>query len=109
MTAPLYQFDHITKSFPGVVANDDVSLSLWEGKMHAVIGENGAGKSTLMGVLYGRYQPDSGRILRCGEEVRIPDSAAAIALRIGMVAQHTTLIPALTVLENVVLGSEPTG
>src|SRR5687768_12999767 len=109
MPVPLFQLEHITKTFPGVVANDDVSLSLWEGSIHAVIGENGAGKSTLMGVLYGRYQPDSGRILYRGEEASIPDPSAAIALGIGMVTQHTTMIPALSALDNVILGNEPAG
>ena len=109
MPVPLFQLDHITKRFPGVVANDDVSLALWEGTIHAVIGENGAGKSTLMGVLYGRHQPDSGRILYRGEETPISDPSAAIALGIGMVTQHTTMIPALSALDNVILGNEPAG
>ncbi len=107
MPVPLFQLEHITKSFPGVVANDDVSLALWEGTIHAVIGENGAGKSTLMSVLYGRYQPDSGRILHRGKETPIRDPSAAIALGIGMVTQHTTMIPALSALDNIILGHEP--
>ena len=109
MPVPLFQLEHITKTFPGVRANDDISLTLWEGTIHAVIGENGAGKSTLMSVLYGRYRPDSGRILHQGEETSIPDPSAAIALGIGMVTQHTTMIPALSALDNIILGHEPAG
>jgi simple sugar transport system ATP-binding protein len=109
MSSPLFQLEHISKSFPGVTANDDVSLNLWEGQIHAVIGENGAGKSTLMGIVFGIHQPDSGRILHHGSEIRIADPAAAIALGIVMVTQHTTMIPALTALENVILGCEPGG
>jgi len=100
---------HITKIFPnGVLANDNASLTVWPGTIHAVIGENGAGKTTLMNILYGRYTPDSGRIRLGGEEVRIHSPAHAIALGIGMVTQHTTMIPALTALENIILGAEPT-
>jgi ABC-type uncharacterized transport system ATPase subunit len=106
--APLVQMANITKTFPGgVVANDDISLAVWEGTIHAIIGENGAGKSTLMNVLYGRYQPDRGRIRIRGQDVRIESPARAIALGMGMVTQHTTLIPALTALDNVILGAEP--
>src|SRR5205085_87069 len=105
---PIVQMANVTKTFPGgVVANDDVSLTVWPGTIHAIIGENGAGKSTLMNVLYGRYQPDRGRIRIRGEDVKIASPAAAIALGIGMVTQHTTMIPALTVLENIILGAEP--
>src|SRR5579872_5291719 len=106
---PVVQMANITKTFPsGVVANDDVSFAVWSGTIHALIGENGAGKSTLMGILYGRYTPDSGRIRVRGTDVRIDSPAGAIALGIGMVTQHTTLIPALTVIDNIVLGAEPT-
>src|SRR5438045_4027377 len=92
---PVVQMTNITKKYPGgVVANDDVSLSVSAGTIHAVIGENGAGKSTLMNILYGRIQPDSGRTRIRGEDVRIGSPAAAIKLGIGMVTQHTTMIPA---------------
>ncbi len=105
---PVVQMANITKTFPGgVIANHDVSLSVWEGTIHAVIGENGAGKSTLMNVLFGRYQPDSGRIRIRGQDVKIDSPAKAIALGIGMVTQHTTMIPALTALDNIILGAEP--
>jgi len=104
---PIIQMANITKSFPGVVANDDVSLAVLPATIHAIIGENGAGKSTLMGILYGRYQPDKGRIRVSGEDVRIDSPARAIRLGIGMVTQHTTMVPALTVLENIILGAEP--
>jgi len=108
-STPIVQMAHITKTFPGgVVANDDVSLTVWEGTIHAVIGENGAGKSTLMNILYGRYPPDRGRIRLRGQDVRMESPAQAIALGLGMVTQHTTLIPALTALDNVILGAEPT-
>jgi simple sugar transport system ATP-binding protein len=104
---PIIQMANITKTFPnGVVANDDISLTVWEGTVHAVIGENGAGKSTLMHILYGRYQPDRGRIRLRGEDVRIESPAQAISLGLGMVSQHTTLIPALSVLDNIILGNE---
>lgn len=106
---PIIQMANITKIFPnGVVANDNASLTVWPGTIHAIIGENGAGKTTLMNVLYGRFPPDSGRIRLCGEEVRIKSPAHAIALGIGMVTQHTTTIPALSALDNVILGAEPT-
>src|SRR5882724_10184244 len=99
---PLIQMVEISKTYPGgVVANDDVSLSVLERTIHAVIGENGAGKSTLMNILYGRIHSDSGRIRLRGEDVKIDTPARAIALGIGMVTQHTTMIPALPLIENV--------
>src|SRR5205807_2241901 len=105
---PLIEMAGICKTFPGgIQANQEVSLTVQEGAIHAVIGENGAGKSTLMNILYGRYQPDSGVIRLRGEAVRIESPARAIALGIGMVTQHTTLIPALPALDNVILGAEP--
>src|SRR5689334_11052278 len=105
---PLIQLVNITKTFPGgMKANDDVSLAVYEGSIHAVIGENGAGKSTLMNILYGRYQPDGGRIRIKGTDVKMESPANAIAQGIGMVTQHTTMIPALTTLENIILGAEP--
>lgn len=98
----------ITKRFPGVLANDRVTVRFEQGGIHAVIGENGAGKSTLMSILYGLHQPESGRIIVRGEDVTVPDPSAAIALRLGMVHQHFMLVPSLTVAENVILGNAPT-
>ncbi|MGI9641530.1 MAG: ABC transporter ATP-binding protein [Acidimicrobiia bacterium] len=97
----------ITKTFPGVVANDDVNLSVGLGEIHAVVGENGAGKSTLMKILYGMQQPDSGQIKARGEDVRFRTPKDAIDQGIGMVHQHFMLADQLTVLENIILGSEP--
>lgn len=98
----------ITKRFPGVLANDNISIALREGKILALLGENGAGKSTLMNVLYGLYQPDEGQILVRGKEVAIHGPNDAIAQGIGMVHQHFMLVPVMTVTENVMLGVEPT-
>lgn len=99
----------ITKTFPGVVANDDVNLRLATGEVVALIGENGAGKSTLMSILYGMYRPDGGTIRLDGRDVVFSSPADAIAAGIGMVHQHFMLVPNFTVAENVVLGVEPTG
>ena len=99
----------ITKRFPGVVANDNVNLTLNTGEVLALIGENGAGKSTLMSVLYGMYQPDEGQILVDDQVVQFTSPADAIKAGIGMVHQHFMLVPVFTVAENVVLGVEPTG
>ena len=98
----------ITKRFPGVVANDRVDLRVAEGEIHAVVGENGAGKSTLMKILYGMQTADEGRMLVGGSEVRFDSPAEAIDAGIGMVHQHFMLADHLSVLENVVLGAEPT-
>jgi len=97
----------ITKRFPGVVANDDVSLTVAEGEIHAICGENGAGKSTLMKILYGMLAPDEGTMHAFGREVRFSSPTDAIAAGIGMVHQHFMLADQLTVLENVILGAEP--
>jgi ABC-type uncharacterized transport system ATPase subunit len=94
----------IIKSFPGVLANDRVSLEVEQGEIHALLGENGAGKTTLMNILYGLYEPDDGQIILKGKPVKIRSPRDAISLKIGMVHQHFMLIPALTVVENVVLG-----
>jgi general nucleoside transport system ATP-binding protein len=94
----------ISKSFPGVRANDDITLVLRRGEVHCLLGENGAGKSTLMGILAGMQQPDRGRIRIAGEEVRISSPRVALELGIGTVYQHSTLIGALTVVENLLLG-----
>ncbi len=98
----------ITKRFPGIVANDDVSFDLREGEVHALLGENGAGKSTLMNILYGLYHPDEGEVLIKGKPVRLGSPSAAIDAGVGMVHQHFMLIPVMTVAENIVLASEPT-
>ncbi len=103
MTA-LLRMEAITKAFPGVLANDRVSLQVTEGEIHALLGENGAGKTTLMRILYGMTTPDSGTIWWCDQPVRIASSRDAIELGIGMVHQHFMLIPEFTVVENVVLG-----
>ena len=99
---------HITKRFPGIVANDDISFDLREGEVHALLGENGAGKSTLMNILYGLYHPDEGEIEISGKPVRLGTPSAAIDAGVGMVHQHFMLIPVMTVAENIVLGEEPT-
>jgi len=97
----------ITKRFPGIVANDDVSFDLRPGEVHALLGENGAGKSTLMNVVYGLYRPDEGEIRINGEPVEIGSTRAAIENGVGMVHQHFMLIPVMTVAENIVLATEP--
>ncbi|MGH2615047.1 MAG: ABC transporter ATP-binding protein, partial [Thermomicrobiales bacterium] len=102
--APLVEMREISKRFGPVLANDRISLDLWPGEVHAVLGENGAGKTTLMNVLSGMYQPDAGTIRIAGEEVRIASPADALHRGIGTVYQHFTLVPNLSILENVVLG-----
>ena len=99
---------HITKEFPGIKANDDITLQLRRGEIHALLGENGAGKSTLMSVLFGMYQPEQGIIKKDGVEVHIKDPNDATALHIGMVHQHFMLIDVFTVLDNIILGAEDT-
>jgi len=102
------QLTDITKTFPGVIANEDVNLSVAVGEIHAIVGENGAGKSTLMKILYGMQNPDSGTVQVRGQEVHFKSPKDAIDKGIGMVHQHFMLADNLTVLENIVLGSEPT-
>ena len=99
----------VTKRFGPVTANDDISLVLHRGEILGLLGENGAGKSTLMKILYGLYKPDEGEIFVDGERAEIHDSKDAVTRGIGMVHQHFTLIPPLTVAENIVLGAEPRG
>ena len=99
---------HITKEFPGIIANDDITLQLRRGEIHALLGENGAGKSTLMSVLFGLYQPEKGVIKKNGEVVRIDNPNDATALGIGMVHQHFKLVDVFTVLDNIILGAETT-
>lgn len=103
------ELNGITKRFPGVLANDDVSLTVEGGEVVALLGENGAGKTTLMNILYGLYTQDEGEVTIDGEELSLESSADAIAAGIGMVHQHFMLVPVFTVTENVVLGQEPTG
>ena len=99
---------HITKRFPGIIANDDVTIQLRKGEIHALLGENGAGKSTLMSVLFGLYQAEEGVIKKDGKEVKINDPNDANDLGIGMVHQHFKLVECFTVLDNIILGVEPT-
>ena len=98
---------HITKRFPGIIANDDITLQLKKGEIHALLGENGAGKSTLMSVLFGLYQPEEGEIHKDGVKVEINDPNDANDLGIGMVHQHFKLVECFTVLDNIILGVEP--
>lgn len=100
---------NITKVFPGVVANEDVTFCLEQGEIHVLLGENGAGKTTLMNQLYGLYEPTSGEIFINGKKVNIKDPNVAISLGIGMVHQHFMLVDPFTVAENIVLGTEPKG
>jgi simple sugar transport system ATP-binding protein len=103
---PILEVRGLTKTFPGVIANQDVDFTLHEGEVHCLLGENGAGKSTLMNAVFGLYQPDAGQILLRGEPVRFATSRDAIAHGIGMVHQHFQLIPVFTVVENIILGNE---
>src|SRR5215207_4834247 len=103
---PVVQMLGVTKRFGALVANDRVDLDVEPNEIHALLGENGAGKTTLMKVLYGLYQPDGGQILIDGKPVRLKSPADAIARGIGYVSQHFSLVPTLTVAENIVLGYE---
>ncbi len=103
----IIEMNNISKYFPGIKANDNITLKLKKGSIHALLGENGAGKSTLMSVLFGLYQPDEGEILVRGEKVHISNPNVATKLGIGMVHQHFKLVECFTVLENIVLGIEP--
>jgi general nucleoside transport system ATP-binding protein len=106
VVAPALRMRGITKSFPGVLANDHIDLDVKPGEIHALLGENGAGKSTLMNILYGLLTPDEGSIELNGEVVNLVDSNDAIKRGIGMVHQHFMLVPVFTVAENVILGTE---
>lgn len=97
---------NIRKEFPGIVANDDITLQVEQGEIHAILGENGAGKSTLMSILFGLYHADKGKIKVKGKEVRINDPNDANELGIGMVHQHFQLVQNFTVTENIILGKE---
>ncbi len=105
-SAPTLEMRRVTKQYPGVLANDDITLDVGAGEIHALLGENGAGKTTLMNILYGLVRPDAGEILMAGEPITIREPSDAIARGIGMVHQHFMLIPVLTVAENVILGQE---
>lgn len=98
----------IRKEFSGFVANDNITLQLKQGEIHALLGENGAGKSTLMNVLFGLYEPDGGEIRVRGEKKMINNPNVANDLGIGMVHQHFMLVDKFTVAENIMLGKEPT-
>ena len=99
---------NITKRFPGIVANDNITLQLKKGEIHALLGENGAGKSTLMSILFGLYQPEEGEIRKDGKKVEVKNPNDANALEIGMVHQHFKLVECFSVLDNIILGVEPT-
>ena len=99
---------NITKRFPGIIANDNITLRLKKGEIHALLGENGAGKSTLMSVLFGLYQPEEGEIRKDGKKVEIRNPNDANDLGIGMVHQHFKLVECFSVLDNIILGVEPT-
>ena len=103
---PVLELKGITKQFPGVLANDNINLTLEKGEIHALLGENGAGKTTLMNILYGLYKPTKGEIFVNGRQVDIQSPTDAIRQGIGMVHQHFMLVPVLTVTENVMLGEE---
>ncbi|SFI24388.1 MULTISPECIES: ABC transporter ATP-binding protein [unclassified Bacillus (in: firmicutes)] len=101
------EMNNITKVFPGIVANDNITLQVKQGEIHALLGENGAGKSTLMNVLFGLYQPEQGEIKIKGKPVKITNPNVANDLGIGMVHQHFMLVHNFTVTENIILGNEP--
>ena len=107
MSDGIVEFKHITKRFPRIVANDDISLTIRQGEIFALLGENGAGKSTLMSILFGMYEPDGGEIWIRGKKERIETPARATELSIGMVHQHFKLVSGYTVAENIVMGAEP--
>ena len=107
MSDYIVEMKHITKRFPGIVANDDVSIGIKQGEIFALLGENGAGKSTLMSMLGGMYEPDEGEIYIRGERVHISSPNHAARLNIGMVHQHFKLVSDYTITENIILGIEP--
>ncbi|MFA6976249.1 MAG: ATP-binding cassette domain-containing protein, partial [Mesotoga sp.] len=106
---PVLEMRNITKAFPGILANDNISLDLRKGEVHALLGENGAGKTTLMNILFGIYKPDKGEILMEGQRISISSPHNALKYGIGMVQQHFTVVPSFTVAENVVLGLKEMG
>lgn len=106
---PLLRIENVTKQFPQVLANDSISLTIQKGEIHCLLGENGAGKSTLAEMLYGVHQPDAGAIYYKGQPVKLSSPRDAIDLGIGMVHQHFVLVPPLSVVENIVVGTESVG
>ncbi|MCL1880123.1 MAG: ABC transporter ATP-binding protein [Actinomycetia bacterium] len=107
MPQAIIELRHISKSFPGILANDDISLTINQGEIFAILGENGAGKSTLASILFGMYSPDAGEIWLRGKKTNITSPARAVELDIGMVHQHFKLISEYSVTENIILGDEP--
>ncbi|MFV0465288.1 MAG: ABC transporter ATP-binding protein [Lachnospiraceae bacterium] len=107
MSDYIVEMKHITKRFPGIVANDDVTIQIKKGEIYALLGENGAGKSTLMSMLFGMYEPDEGEIYVNGEKVEIHSPNQATKLNIGMVHQHFKLVSNYTITENIIMGMEP--
>src|SRR5947207_321249 len=108
-TANIIEMRGITKRFGGVIANNNINLSIPAGTIHSIVGENGAGKSTIMKILYGFYTADEGEIFVDGQRREIRGPHDAIALGLGMVHQHFMLVPPMTVTENIILGAEPGG
>jgi len=106
---PVLEMRNITKAFPGVIANENISLDLKKGEVHALLGENGAGKTTLMNILFGIYKADEGEIFMEGKQISVSSPHNALKYGIGMVQQHFTVVPSFTVAENVVLGLKETG
>ncbi len=107
MSDYIVELKHITKRFPGIVANDDVTLQIKKGEIFALLGENGAGKSTLMSMLFGMYEPDEGEIYIRGKKEKITSPNYATKLNIGMVHQHFKLVQNYTITENIIMGIEP--
>lgn len=107
MSEYIVEMKHITKRFPGIIANDDITIQVKKGEIYALLGENGAGKSTLMSMLFGMYEPDEGEIWIRGEKVKIDSPNYATRLNIGMVHQHFKLVQNYTITENIILGIEP--
>ena len=107
MSDYIVEMKHITKRFPGIVANDDVTIQIKKGEIFALLGENGAGKSTLMSMLFGMYEPDDGEIFIRGKKEKIDSPNYATKLNIGMVHQHFKLVQNYTVAENIIMGMEP--
>ena len=103
----IVEMKHITKRFPGIIANDDVTLQIKKGEIFALLGENGAGKSTLMSMLFGMYEPDAGEIYIRGKKEKITSPNYATKLNIGMVHQHFKLVENYTITENIIMGMEP--
>ena len=104
---PAVEFHHVSMEFPGVLANDDISLSIRQGEVFALVGEDGAGKATLMNLLYGIHTPTDGEIYLRGERITNHSPRQAIARGVGMVHQHFMLVPSFTVAQNIVMSREP--